>query len=107
LDEWMEERTNEEVIQILLKHGVPVGPSQTALDLVNCPQLSARKMIVDIQDPIGGKKKLVGSPVKLSEVPEIDAKTAPILGENTYELLGDLLELSADEIAALKKENVI
>jgi len=107
LDEWMGQRTNEEVIQILLKHGVPVGPSQNARDLVHCPQLAARKMIVDIPDPVGGKKKLVGSPVKLSEVPEIDLDPAPSLGANNREVLGSLLGFSAEEIAALEKQKVI
>ena len=103
----MGQRTNEEVIQLLLKHGVPVGPSQNARDLVHCPQLAARKMIVDIPDPVGGKKKLVGSPVKLSEVPEIDLTPAPSLGANTREVLGSLLGLSAEEISALEKQKVI
>jgi crotonobetainyl-CoA:carnitine CoA-transferase CaiB-like acyl-CoA transferase len=107
LDKWMEERTNEEAIQILLNHGVPVGPSQNARDLVSCGQLAARNMIVDIQDPIGGKKKVVGSPVKLSEVPEIEVEPAPVLGEHTQEVLRGLLGISADEIAALQKEKVV
>jgi crotonobetainyl-CoA:carnitine CoA-transferase CaiB-like acyl-CoA transferase len=107
LDEWMGQRINEEVIQILLKHGVPVGPSQNARDLVHCPQLAARKMIVDIPDPVGGKKKLVGFSVKLSEVPEIDLDPAPSLGANNREVLGSLLGFSAEEIAALEKQKVI
>jgi len=53
----MAQKTNDEATHILLQHGVPVGPSQTARDLVKCPHLAARKMIVDIEDPVGGKKK--------------------------------------------------
>jgi CoA:oxalate CoA-transferase len=107
LDEWMGQKTNEEVIQCLLKHGVPVGPSQTAKDLVTCPQLMARKMILDIEDPVGGKKKIVGSPVKLSSVPEITPKPAPALGANTGEILENLLGLSKERIDELRKAKVI
>ncbi len=107
LDEWMIRRTNAEVIQILLQHGVPVGPSQTAKDLIHCPQLSARKMIQTIRDPVGGDKHFVGSPVKLSAVPEMDPRRAPLLGEQNWEILESLLGLSPDEIKNLQVEKII
>jgi len=107
LDEWMGQRTNEEVIQRLLEYGVPVGPSQTAKDLVECPQLLARNMILDIQDPVGGKKKIVGSPVKLSGVAEIEPLPAPRLGEHTQQILENLLGFSKEKIAALREAKVI
>ena len=107
LDEWMSQRTNEEVVQTMLKQGVPVGPSQTAKDLVRCPQLAARKMILEIQDPVGGKKKIVGSPVKFSRVPEIEPQPAPLLGEHNQKILKDLLGFSQEKIETLRARNVI
>jgi formyl-CoA transferase len=107
LDEWMGQRTNGQVIQRLLEQGVPVGPSQTAKDLVECPQLKARNMILDIEDPVGGKKKIVGSPVKLSSVPEIIPKPAPRLGENTGEILEQLLGFTRERIDALRAGKVV
>jgi crotonobetainyl-CoA:carnitine CoA-transferase CaiB-like acyl-CoA transferase len=107
LDEWMAGKTNQEALQVLLRHGVPAGPSQTARDLVHCPQLSTRKMIVDIEDPVGGKKKFVGSPVKLSGVPEVEPRRAPFLGEHSQEILEGLLGISRDKIAELRTEKVI
>jgi CoA:oxalate CoA-transferase len=107
LDGWMAQRTNDEAIHILLQHGVPVGPSQTARDLVKCPHLAAREMILDIEDPVGGKKKFVGSPVKLSEVPGIEHRRAPFLGEHSQEILEGLLGFSRDKIEQLRTEKVI
>jgi CoA:oxalate CoA-transferase len=107
LDEWMGQRTNGQIIQRLLEQGVPVGPSQTAKDLVECPQLKARNMILDIEDPVGGKKKIVGSPVKLSSVPEILPKPAPRLGENTGEILQQLLGFTRERIDALRAGKVV
>ncbi len=107
LDEWFGRRTNEEAMQRLLEQGVPVGPSQTAKDLVECPQLKARNMILDIEDPVGGKKKIVGSPVKLSSVPEMIPKAAPGLGEHTGEILEKLLGFSREKIEALRAGKVV
>ncbi len=103
----MVQRTSSEAVEILLQDGVPVGPSQTARDLVACPQLSSRKMIVDIEDPVGGKKKMVGSPVKLSGVPQVQPRRAPFLGEHNREILEGLLDFTGDEIDALSAEKVI
>ena len=107
LDEWMGQRTNEEVIQQLLKVGVPVGPSQTTADLLKCPQLAARQMILDIEDPVGGKRKVVGSPVKLSDVPQIESRRPPFLGEHNEEVLKSLLGFTGEKIAALREAKVI
>ncbi len=107
IDEWMAQRTSEEAVQCFLKHGVPVGYSQTAKDLVECPQLTARKMILDIEDPVGGKKKIVGSPVKLSAVADIATRPAPALGADTEKIMEDLLGFSREKIEALRKNKVI
>jgi CoA:oxalate CoA-transferase len=107
LDEWMIARTTDEVTQIMLNHGIPVGPSQTAADLVCCPQLAARHMIVDIDDPIGGSKKIVGSPVKISGVPEIDTMPPPRLGEHNRSILKEILGQREGDIAALEKDQII
>jgi CoA:oxalate CoA-transferase len=107
LDEWMAQRTTEEVMQRLLKFGVPVGPSQTAKEIVSCPQLQARKMILEIEDPIGGKKKVVGSPVKLSGVPDLEPQRPPALGEHVEEVLGKLLGFTKEKIDALRAGKVV
>jgi CoA:oxalate CoA-transferase len=107
LDEWMITHTVDEVTQIMLAHGVPVGPSQTAADLVRCPQLASRHMILDIEDPIGGNKKIVGSPVKISGVPEIDAIPPPLLGEHNRSILMELLGQNANQIDSLEKDQII
>lgn len=107
LDQWMRHRTNDEIVDFMLVNGIPVGPSQTAADLVKCPQLEARRMLLEIEDPVGGKKKIVGSPVKLSDVPEIDSFPPPVLGRHNQEILNGLLGLSGQEMELLKAKGVI
>jgi crotonobetainyl-CoA:carnitine CoA-transferase CaiB-like acyl-CoA transferase len=45
--------------------------------------------------------------VKLSEVPEIEHRRAPFLGEHSQEILEGLLGLSRDKIEELRTEKVI
>ena len=45
---------------------------------------------------------MVGAPVRLSETPGAVRTPAPLLGQHTDEVLRDLLELGADEVAKLR-----
>ena len=105
--EWMEKRTRSEAIEALLKQGVPVGEVQTTEDLLKCPHLKARKMLLEIDDPIAGKRVFAKSPFRMSGVKEPRATTAPGLGEHTESVLKDLLKYGDDQIAALRKDKII
>jgi CoA:oxalate CoA-transferase len=107
VQEWMSSRTREEVVNALLKQGVPVGPVQTAEDLANCPQLKARRMLLEIDDPIAGRRVFARSPIRMTRVQGVPARTAPKLGEHTDAILKDLLKYSPEKIKELKEEKVI
>ena len=105
--EWMEARTSEEVVETLLKEGVPVGPVQNTEDLVNCPHLKARKMLLEIDDSIAGKRVFARTPIRMTKVKDVPPKTAPDLGEHTEAILKDLLAYDEQKIQELRKEGVI
>ncbi len=50
---------------------------------------------------------LAGNPVKLSETAEGPIRSFPGLGEHTDEVLGELLDLSDDELATLRADGII
>jgi CoA:oxalate CoA-transferase len=105
--EWMGERTRDEVVEALLKEGVPVGPVQNTKDLVNCPHLKKRKMLLEIDDPIAGKRVFAKSPLRMTKVKDVPAVTAPDLGQHTEMILRDFLKYDAKRIQELRKEKVI
>ncbi|MFZ5632180.1 MAG: CaiB/BaiF CoA transferase family protein [Bacillota bacterium] len=107
INEWMEARTKEEAVETLIKHGVPAGPVQNAKDLVNCPHLQARKMLLEVDDPVAGKRVYARSPVRMSKMKEVPNLTAPGLGQHTDTILKDLLKYDEKEIQRLRKENII
>ena len=57
--------------------------------------------------PRAGKVRMVGAPVRLSATPGAVRTPAPMLGEHTDEVLGELLGLGGDQIAALRTAGVI
>jgi crotonobetainyl-CoA:carnitine CoA-transferase CaiB-like acyl-CoA transferase len=73
------------------------------------PQVLAREMEIEMNHPAAGDKpvKMIGSPIKMSATPVSYRRTPPMLGEHTDEVLGELLDLSPEDRAALRDKSVI
>ena len=83
-------RGSEPWLSLLEAAGVPCGPIQDVAQLVEHPQVAARNMLVEVDDPVAGRLRLAGNPIKLSGVedpasrppaPELDEHRAGILAE--------------------------
>jgi CoA:oxalate CoA-transferase len=107
INQWFLNRTKAEAIQKLLAVGLPIGPVQTAQEIFNCPHVAARKLMIDVPDPILGTIKLVGPIAKLSGNTEPVTRPAPLLGEHNAEVLREMLGYTEEQIARLKAETVI
>jgi crotonobetainyl-CoA:carnitine CoA-transferase CaiB-like acyl-CoA transferase len=106
LQEVFAQRPYEEWEPLLLGNDIPVGAINNIEQVINHPQVKARKALVEFDHPRVGKARSVGSPVRLSKTPAQMRTPAPLQGQHTTEVLRDVLGMSADEIAALDKAGV-
>lgn len=67
--------------------GIPAGPVHNIEQALNHPQTRARDIVVDVDHPIAGRGHALALPVKLSASPARVTRPAPLLGENTREIL--------------------
>jgi len=104
---WSKIKTVQEVLDILLQAGVPVGEVNTIDKIVEDPNVKLREMIVEVEHPQAGKVKITDSPIKLSLTPGKVEKASPLLGQHTEEILKKLLGFSKEEIDSLRREGVI
>ncbi|HHY39599.1 MAG TPA: CoA transferase [Clostridia bacterium] len=74
-------------INVLMSAGVPCAPVLSIPEVVKHPQVLARGMVLELIQPLAGKVKVSGSPIKLSRTPPKVQKRAPLLGEHTGEVL--------------------
>ena len=83
-------KTTKEWIAILEAAGIPCGPVNDIAGALSHPQVSARNMIVTVEDPTIGPVKLAGNPLKMSAfedpetrppAPDLDGDRAAILRE--------------------------
>ena len=81
------------------REGIPCGPVNDYAQVFSDPQVRARGMVVDVEHPVLGHMKTLGSPIKMSETPPNATRRAPLLGEHTREVLLEA-GCTEDEIAA-------
>jgi crotonobetainyl-CoA:carnitine CoA-transferase CaiB-like acyl-CoA transferase len=86
---------------------VPAAPVNNLDGAFSEPPVAERGMIVEYDHPDVGKVRLPGNPIKMSGMSGTISKPAPRLGEHTDAVLGELLNLSAGQIAGLRNKNVI
>ena len=108
VEEWTGKRKVKEIVDFFLSKKIPCAPIYSVKEVVEDEHIAkARRMIREIEHPLAGPMQVIGSPVNLSETPAEVHSPAPMLGQHTVAVLEDILKLTKDEIAALKKENVI
>jgi formyl-CoA transferase len=82
----------------LAASGIPCGPINTYADAFADPQVRARQMVVEVDQPGLGRTPMLGSPIKMSDTPLVVDRRAPGLGEHTHEVLREA-GFSDEEIA--------
>lgn len=86
---------------------VPAAPVNNLDAAFNEPPVAEREMIVEYDHPDVGKVRLPGNPIKISGMGKTISNPAPRVGEHTDAVLGGLLDLSGDQIAALRAKGAV
>jgi crotonobetainyl-CoA:carnitine CoA-transferase CaiB-like acyl-CoA transferase len=105
--EWVRARTTAEWIELLERIQVPGGPINTIDRVFSDPQVLARGMRLDLPHPKAGSLPSIGNPIRFSETPIEYGHASPILGQHTDEVLAELLNLGAEDLARLRAQGVI
>lgn len=90
----------------LTEAGVPCGPINNIEMITKDEQVASREMIVDVDHPVAGTTSIPGIPIKMSKTMGSIRKAAPLLGEDTEEIIKELLGHSDEEIQKLKEEGI-
>jgi hypothetical protein len=86
--------------------GVPAGPVNTVPAALEQPQVAAREMVVELEHPVAGMLRMLGTPLKLSAQPASIRRPPPVLGQHSDEILAEA-GYSATRIAELRSAGVI
>ena len=100
-------RSYEEWEALFIASGMPVGAINDLSEVVKHPQVKARGVFVDSHHPAAGTVPVVGPAIRLSDTPGGVRTPSPMLGQHTDEILRDVLGLSGETIAAMRKAGVM
>ena len=107
ISDWVGARSTQEVCRILDEQSVSNAPVSNIEHLFTDPHYEAAEMIVTVADEKLGDVRMQGVAPRLNRTPGKVYKTGPAHGAHTEDVFADLLDLDAEEIAALRDEGVI
>ena len=105
LEETFIQQTTDYWMELFEEAGVVAGPIYNMEQVYQDPQVQARDMLVDLEDPELGTLRNIGIPVKLSETPGRIRRRAPSLGEHSVEILKEF-GFSLEEVNSLLQAGV-
>jgi len=98
---WTSSQAAEDVERSLLAAGIPAGKVQRTRDLRVDPQYLHRDFYRRLEHSEVGVVPYAGHQYRIQGYDHGPRLAAPMLGEHTYQVLSDLLGMTADEIADL------
>ena len=107
LTTWTVQRDKWEVTRVLQAAGVAAFPSMNSKDLTEDPHLQERGFFARLPHPEVGERIHTGIPWLLTNAPNGVRAPAPLLGQHTDQVMGEVLGYSDEEIARLKEEKVL
>jgi crotonobetainyl-CoA:carnitine CoA-transferase CaiB-like acyl-CoA transferase len=81
--------------------GIPAAPVNSVDRALDDPQVLAREMVREHEHPSLGRLRYLGNPFKTAEPDGGPGRPAPLLGQDTADVLTNLLGYSQDEVERL------
>jgi crotonobetainyl-CoA:carnitine CoA-transferase CaiB-like acyl-CoA transferase len=107
VSEIMKRKTTAEWQRLLEPAGVPCAPVWTYADIFAHPQAAARGLKLTVRDPDGHPVDLIGSPFHIQGARPPAPQCPPRLGQDTVEVLSELLGLDAARLNDLRQGGII
>lgn len=103
----MKRKNTDDWLNLLEPEGIPCGRINSIDETLNDPQVVHRQMRTQALHSSLGQINLLGSPLKLSETPGEVRRAPPVLGEDTDQVLREVLGYEDSAISALQADGVV
>jgi formyl-CoA transferase len=103
----MKSKNTDDWLNLLEPEGIPCGRINSIDETLNDPQVIHRQMRTQALHSSLGEVNLLGSPLKLSETPGEVRRAPPVLGEDTDQVLREVLGYEDSAIRGLHADGVV
>ncbi|MGZ8745498.1 MAG: CaiB/BaiF CoA transferase family protein [Mycobacterium sp.] len=108
VSEWTRDKDKADVAETLQRAGIPAGSMNRAVDVPADPQVVFRQLYSDMAHPLFDAPMLSETgPAPYAGIPAAELRPAPMPGEQTRQICGEVLGLSADRTDRLIAEGVV
>ncbi len=105
IEEGLMQADTEDWLEIMRLEDIPAGPVHTLDKVVQDPQVVHNRAVVKMAHPVYGEIRSIECPIKVTVSDASPHSPPPMLGENTEEVLRDLLGYSDSDIEELRTED--
>jgi crotonobetainyl-CoA:carnitine CoA-transferase CaiB-like acyl-CoA transferase len=96
-----------ELVERFTEYQVPHAPILGIQEALSQPQSVAREMVVEAEHKTLGRIPIVNRPIKFPGAQQPPPEAPPVLGQHTDAVLGEVLGLSTEQIAQLRKSGIV
>lgn len=107
LEEAFSAREAKDWVPLLLDQGVPVGELNQLSETFSDPQVLHRQMRLPLKNSDGNETEVAGNPLKFRGLSEGTYRYPPKLGEDTREIVCDLLGVSPIDYQGLLAKRIV
>ncbi len=108
INDWTKGLTIDQVDGLMIEHSIPAGKVYRAPEMLADPHFQARDAIIEVETERFGPIKMQNAFPRLSDTPSSVRSPAPsAVGQHNAEVYGRLLNLTDDDLAALKASGTI
>jgi CoA:oxalate CoA-transferase len=104
---WTEALGKDEIFARTKQHRIPSAPVRDLLEVMNDRHMHERGMLERIDHPELGDIVVPTSPLRFHGADRVATTPSPRIGQHNDQIYGGWLGLSAEDIAALRREGVI
>jgi len=105
-EEELAKLSTDDFIERARRFGAPFAPAQTIEEFLADPQVEHSGVHFEMEDPKGGKTRMLRHPARYGESPASLRRHPPRIGEHTDEILA-AAGLDAEAVARLRKEGAV
>jgi crotonobetainyl-CoA:carnitine CoA-transferase CaiB-like acyl-CoA transferase len=107
LEQAFKARPAAEWVALLGAESIPVATVNSLAEMVADPQIRHRGMVQELAAPDGRHARVMGNPIALADAPVAETRYPPRLGEDTAEVLFEVLGLSTEEVEELRLRGAV
>jgi len=105
IEEGLSQADSEDWLELMHAEDIPASPLNTLDKAIGDAQIKHNRMVIEMEHPAYGKMRAIDCPIKIGGAMASEHTPPPTLGQDTDQMLQELLGYSMEKLMRLKQED--